>query len=156
MFFRMKSNLVINGIPAPAGSLVYEGDIDEALAEKFAGASSIQKLDDSEARDAIAAGDAQRVPLVNEAAQEIPVEMELDILDQALVDILDGNVKTVSERIADLDYVEDLEELRELEVNGLGRKGVFNAIDDRIAKLDVDPTPADAPAHVIEDTEVTE
>ena len=54
--------------------------------------------------------------------------------------------------IAKIDDIEALEELRELEVNGDGRKGIFNAIDDQIAKLDADPTPMEEPPHVIAET----
>lgn len=61
-------------------------------------------------------------------------------IDQSnpLLDMLDGNISEVSNKIDKIETVKELDELLEAETNGKTRKGVVAAIESRVEELTVE------------------
>ena len=150
MFLIANGGVYVAGRDLKQGDIIALVDLPEGLQKNY-NRRAFTPVTTAEAREKIDAGEARFVRL-GDATLDAPVVDE--VVDEApeLERILDNNIANASSLIAQIDDIETLEELRELEVNLDGRKGIFNAIDDRIGKLAKDPTPSDAPVHVIEDT----
>lgn len=146
MYFKLPSNMALDGKLLLKGTFVRDIDLAPHLAEKWMGVDKVEKIEDADFR-AMESGDVYVAP----APQEVPIE------SNPIDEILSGTVNSIAQHVADVDDVEFLSELAIAEADGKGRKGVLNAIDDRISEVvDRDPTPAENPVHIIDDTFVRE